>query len=71
MQKKVILLSFEITIVFLNEYLFSFLLTINLKLIIVHVEIKNVNKEAATKRSDVVHGRRTFKYIFLKAITLT
>ena len=33
-------------------YLFiSFLLTINLKLIIVHVEIKIVNKEAATKRS--------------------
>ena len=32
-------------------YLFSFLLTINLKLITVHVEIKIVNKEAATKRS--------------------
>ena len=31
-------------------YLFSFLLTINLKLIIVRVEIKIVNKEAATKR---------------------
>ena len=30
-------------------YLFSFLLTINLKLLIVHVEIKIVNKEAATE----------------------
>ena len=39
-----------------------------MKLIIVHVEIKIVNKEAATKRStfitcttDVVYGRRTFE----------
>ena len=35
-------------------YLFSFLLTINLKLIKVHVEIKIVNKEAATKRSTLL-----------------
>ena len=35
-------------------YLFSFLLTINLKLIIVHVEIKIVNKEAASKRSTLL-----------------
>ena len=40
-------------------YLFiSFLLTINLKLIIVHVEIKIVNKEAATKRSTLLHAQR-------------
>ena len=39
-------------------YLFSFLLTINLKLIIVHVEIKIVNKEAATKRSTLLHTQR-------------
>ena len=32
-------------------YLFSFLLTIHLKLLIVQVEIKIVNKEAATKLS--------------------
>ena len=37
--------------IFYFIYLFSFLLTINLKLIIVHVETKIVNKEAATKRS--------------------
>ena len=48
-------------------YLFSFLLTINLKLIIVHVEIKIVNKEAVTKRSTLSHaqltlnGHRTFE----------
>ena len=45
-------------------YLFLFLLTINLKLIIVHVEIKIVNKQAATKRSTLLHaqhGRRTFE----------
>ena len=47
-------------------YLFSVLLTINLKLIIVHIEIKIVNKEAATKRSTLlhaqrVHGRCTFE----------
>ena len=60
-------------IIYFLFYLFSFLLTINLKLIIVHVEIKIVNKEAATKRStllhailrpcttSVVHGRRTFE----------
>ena len=36
----------------------SFLLTINLKLIIVHVEIKIVNKEAATKRSTLLHAQR-------------
>ena len=35
----------------------SFLLTINLKLIIVHVEIKIVNKEAATKRSTLLHAQ--------------
>ena len=39
-------------------YLFSFLLTINLKLIKVHVEIKIVNKEAATKRSTLLHAQR-------------
>ena len=43
-------------------YLFiSFLLTINLKLIIVHVEIKIVNKEAATKRSTLLHAQRLNK----------
>ena len=49
-------------------YLFSFLLTINLKLIIVHVEIKIVNKEAVTERNNVitsttsvVHNRCTFE----------
>ena len=41
-------------IVYFFFYLFSFLLTINLKLIIVHVEIKIVNKEAATKRSTLL-----------------
>ena len=46
-----------------NKYLLfllfiSFLLTINLKLIIVHVEIKIVNKEAATKRSTLLHAQR-------------
>ena len=46
---------------YLFIYLFSFLLTINLKLIIVHVEIKIVNKKAATKRSTLLHGRRTFE----------
>ena len=45
--------------VLLNFILFiSFLLTINLKLIIVHVEIKIVNKEAATKRSTLLHAQR-------------
>ena len=39
-------------------YLFSFLLTINLKLIKVHIEIKIVNKEAATKRSTLLHTQR-------------
>ena len=44
---------------FIFIYLFiSFLLTINLKLIIVHVEIKIVNKEAATKRSTLLHAQR-------------
>ena len=38
-------------------YLFSFLLTINLKLIKVHIEIKIVNKEAATKRSTLLHAQ--------------
>ena len=38
-------------------YLFSFLLTINLKLIKVHVEIKIVNKEVATKRSTLLHAQ--------------
>ena len=48
-------------------FISSFLLTINLKLIIVHVEIKIVNKKAATKRSTLLHaqlmlnGRRTFE----------
>ena len=41
-------------IIYLFIYLFSFLLTINLKLIIVHVEIKIVNKKAATKRSTLL-----------------
>ena len=51
----------------------SFLLTINLKLIIVHVEIKIVNKEAATKRSTLLHDAifhnfhlKFFVYPFLK-----
>ena len=39
-------------------YLFSFLLTINLKLIIVHVEIKIVHKEAVTKQSTLLHAQR-------------
>ena len=39
-------------------FLFSFLLTINLKLIKVHVEIKIMNKEAATKRSTLLHAQR-------------
>ena len=39
-------------------YLFSFLLTINLKLITVHVEIKIVNKEAVTKQSTLLHAQR-------------
>ena len=39
-------------------FLFSFLLTINLKLITVHAEIKIVNKEAATKRSTLLHAQR-------------
>ena len=39
-------------------YLFLFLLTINLKLITVHVEIKIMNKEAATKRSALLHAQR-------------
>ena len=42
-------------------FLFSFLLRINLKLIIVHVEINIVNKEAATKRSTLVHAQRTLR----------
>ena len=37
-------------------FFISFLLKINLKLIIVHVEIKIVNKEAATKRSTLLHA---------------
>ena len=36
---------------------FFFFFTINLKLIIVHVEIKIVNKEAATKRSTLLHAQ--------------
>ena len=43
---------------YLFIYLFSFLLTINLKLIKVHVEIKIVNKDAATKRSTLLHAQR-------------
>ena len=39
-------------------YLFSFSLTINLKLLIQHVEIKIVNKEAATKRNTLLHAQR-------------
>ena len=62
-------LSVHEDLYFIYFYLFLFLLTINLKLIKVHVEIKIVNKEAATKRStllhapctDVEHGRRTFE----------
>ena len=42
---------------FIFFILFSFLLTINLKLIKVHVEIKIVNKEAATKRSTLLHAQ--------------
>ena len=43
---------------YLFIYLFSFLLTITLKSITVHVEIKIVNKEAATKRSTLLHAQR-------------
>ena len=43
---------------FLFFYFILFLLTINLKLIIVHVEIKIVNKEAETKRSALLHAQR-------------
>ena len=39
-------------------FLFSFLLAINLKLLIVHAEIKIVNKEAATKRNTLLHAQR-------------
>ena len=52
---------------FIIFYLFLFLLTINLKLIIVQTEIKVMNKEAATKRNtllhiiDTVHGCCTFE----------
>ena len=35
---------------------FSFLLTINLKLLILHVEIKIMNKEAATKRNTLLQA---------------
>ena len=49
--------SFYPTKFFIYFYLFSFLLTINLKLIKVHVEIKIVNKEAATKRSTLLHAQ--------------
>ena len=63
------LIKFELLILFLKAKLniaekkffffclFSFLLTINLKLIIVHVEIKIVNKEAANKRSTLLHAQ--------------
>ena len=43
-------------------YLFSFLLTINLKLIIVDVEIKIVNKEAATKRCTLLYAQQYNAY---------
>ena len=49
-------------------YLFSFLLTINLKLIIVHVETKIVNKEAATKRSTLLHAQRQLSIPLNKAM---
>ena len=50
---------FQVLFYFLFIYLFiSFLLTINLKLITVHVEIKIVNKEAAAKRSTLLHAQR-------------
>ena len=41
--------------IYLFIYLFLFLFAINLKLIIVHVELKIVNKEVATKRSTLLH----------------
>ena len=59
--KKTIKIIYLFLIFIYLFYFISFLLTINLKLIIVHVEIKIVNKETATKRTDVVHGCRTFK----------
>ena len=49
-----------VKLIYLFFYPFLFLLTINLKLIIVHVEIKIVNKEAATKRSTLLHAQLTF-----------
>ena len=49
---------FFLHVVYLFYLFISFLLTINLKLIIVHVEIKIVNKEAATKRSTLLHAQR-------------
>ena len=76
MTEKLIVITIKLDFFLFFFYLFSFLLTINLKLIKVHVEIKIVNKEAATKRStllhavavqaatkrtSVVHGRRTFE----------
>ena len=48
------LLGLLVIIIFIFYFLFSFLLTINLKLIIVHVETKIVNKEAATKQSTLL-----------------
>ena len=47
---------------FWNFFFYIFLLTINLKLIIVHVEIKIVNKEAATKRSTLLHAKLKLWY---------
>ena len=43
---------------YISFYFFLFLLTINLKLIIVHVEIKIINKEAATKRNTLLQAQR-------------
>ena len=48
-------------------FLFSFLLTINLKLIKVHVEIKIVNKEAATKRSTLFNSSPDTETPFCKS----
>ena len=50
--------TFIVFFIFILFYFILFLLTINLKLIIVHVEIKIVNKEAETKRSALLHAQR-------------
>ena len=57
-------------VIYFYFYLFSFLLAINLKLIIVHVQIKIVNKEAATKRSTLLHAQRSRVTLCMVAVPL-